>query len=312
MRYAIGVFMDDFVADAEQGDYSIFEEGAIACPFCRESLFWRKGHTKKGGKITVRPSFCHRPNGESDGSDCELRSERKEGLEYIQSLKIQSRNQRLERVEARFIEIFDAKFEYTKKEHKQNENLIGKKFAQKKASALRRAMRSTLMNSEAFCRRRVKEVMAQYCTFEKDNDNLTELVRLGDNELAYIFRSEVGENLVPEWLHHELCFEVLLFISSPTSRNIFRRVFAYLLGAATWDSLMADHPGIKDYKTDAMVSFVDRATGEVVDRPSDWWMNAIVGVLVQIDWSRQLSRDPKTYKMQTHQQKYQEVVEAEK
>lgn len=98
MKYAVSIYRGGLVVDATVCDYESSKKLGLKCPFCSEAVFLRQGSSyKRGDKpIEVSAAFCHYAIGDNAGTECELRSLRKDGQEYLQELEIQSRNQRLE------------------------------------------------------------------------------------------------------------------------------------------------------------------------------------------------------------------------
>ena len=98
MRYGKSIYRGGFIIDSQICDYESSRKLGIACPFCSQAVFLRAGSLYSRGEkqIIVNPAFCHYHSDDPLSQDCELRSERKDGQEYIKSLEVQSRNQRLE------------------------------------------------------------------------------------------------------------------------------------------------------------------------------------------------------------------------
>jgi len=116
MRYALSIYWAGAVVDAEKCDYDSSKELGLHCPFCREAVFLRVGHQRqvKGETLNISPSFIHYAN---LGLDCELRSSRPDGQAYINSLQIQSHNQRLLLFNKHFLDILEPVLQISQRSH---------------------------------------------------------------------------------------------------------------------------------------------------------------------------------------------------
>lgn len=144
MKYAKSIYRGGEVVDASICDYDSSKKLGLICPFCQESLYLRSGATyqRDNKKIITPPAFCHYQAEKTTAEDCELRSERKDGQDYLQKLRIEARNQRLEIFNERFWEIVVATFNVnTKILKKQCLAVFETKWIDRQVSLIRQELR---------------------------------------------------------------------------------------------------------------------------------------------------------------------------
>lgn len=99
MKYAKSILRGGEIINASACDYESTKLLGLVCPFCSQAVFFRSGsfYTRKGKQISSPESFSHYHSEDllATDKDCELRSSRPEGEEYLQRLKIEAKNQRL-------------------------------------------------------------------------------------------------------------------------------------------------------------------------------------------------------------------------
>jgi len=92
------MYRGGLVVDANDCDYQSSRRLGIVCPFCSEAVYLKKSfqYIRDGKEITASAALCHYHSDSPTAQECELRSLRREGEEYIKSLETQARGQRLE------------------------------------------------------------------------------------------------------------------------------------------------------------------------------------------------------------------------
>jgi len=142
MRYALSIYWGGTVVDALDCDYESSRELGLHCPFCKEAVFLRGSYHRiqEGKSVAVAPSFVHYAH---TGQDCELRASRPEGDAYIQTLMIESKNQRLILFNKHFIDILATKESsplHFQSDIKSFRKILGKDFAKPLISYYQKVM----------------------------------------------------------------------------------------------------------------------------------------------------------------------------
>jgi len=226
MRYAKSMYRGGLIVDSDECDYESSRHLGIICPFCSQAVFLRKGgsYIRDGKEITVSPAFCHYQSNDTTAQDCELRSLRREGEEYIKRLEIESRGQRLELYNKRLWEIFKQDIKVTSlKEATQS---FGKKWIEEKASLTR----NDLSN-------RLKFYLEQ--SLELWEQQLTEKVQIKDPKLAEAANVAwtVEERLADirklssfdRQLHVMVFQEIIQFLSTRSGNYAYHKIFQVAL-----------------------------------------------------------------------------------
>ncbi len=94
MKYAKSMYRGGFIVDVIGCDYGSSKLLGLVCPFCSQAVFVRKQTqvTVQGKTHYRRSLFAHYP---SQGTECEIKSKTVEGRKILESIRSESRNQRL-------------------------------------------------------------------------------------------------------------------------------------------------------------------------------------------------------------------------
>jgi len=265
MRYAVSMYRAGMTVPAESCDYDSAKVLGLVCPFCSQALFWRTGNahdrqTKTGTRlVSVAPAFCHYKSDDPLADDCELRSQRPEGQEYIQRLEIESRNQRLKLFNDHLWGMVVDDRRVKPKGLGMYRKLYGHKWCEATARAVRKVFHEQ------------KELV--YSTI----DETTERLKTGfyDNAMkqaaGYVLPSTKEEckemahyfqNLADTQLHKTLCCEIADFLGTRTGGYAFERCFLMSLA----DFVMAAGVGRAHLaKTMTLVEMAIAVTHFIVD-----------------------------------------------
>jgi hypothetical protein len=114
---------------AKDCDFDSYKELGLICPFCDQPVFLVKPafkqRQKTGTTYYCQPHFSHYPGSDISDDDCEKRSRSTEGQQWLENIRIERRNQRLELFNLYFWEIIKSSNGYPKSPEKTIEKQIG-------------------------------------------------------------------------------------------------------------------------------------------------------------------------------------------
>lgn len=114
---------------AKDCDFDSYKELGLICPFCNQPVFLVKPafkqRQKTGATYYCQPHFSHYPGSDISDDDCEKRSQSTEGQNWIENIRIERRNQRLELFNLYFWDIIQSSNGYPKSPEKIVEKQIG-------------------------------------------------------------------------------------------------------------------------------------------------------------------------------------------
>jgi hypothetical protein len=106
MKFASSLYRGGELVDASVASYQDNRELGLVCPFCKESVFLAREHTRK--ETLVRASWRHYKMSQRSAF-CEERALSVKGKEQLKQLQSEARGQRLKLFNRRFWEIFKQK-----------------------------------------------------------------------------------------------------------------------------------------------------------------------------------------------------------
>jgi len=274
MRYAKSIYRGGEIIDASLCDYESSKKLGLICPFCSQAVFLRAGsYYERHGKKIVSPwSFCHYHSDDPLALECELRAKRKDGKEYIERLRIESRNQRLKLFNTRMTDILNQcwtdNYQYIKQLYK----LYGKKWIEVKTIELRHELNSNF----SFYLTELEMIHKQVCKPKLyDNPN--------DLGLKIWTKQEIQEqnqklSFIDKQIHFTICTEVLEFLSTRTGGYAFLKFLSLAiisLSLTRLNFLLKRQVGLESLAT--MKGFI-----QSVENTS--FLNATLIVIVFTNW----------------------------
>lgn len=218
------MYRGGFLVNAEQCDYESSRELGIICPFCSQAVFLRRGsfYDRNGKQIVAPPAFAHYKNDEPLADDCELRSVRKDGEEYLRQLDIDSHNQRLDLYNKRLWEIIKADMHVTNLKSIDKE--FGKPWVEQTARLCRHELRRSLDFYLEEARQQWQD-QRQNKLFDPKIEQIAELVWTADERCADILKL----NSFDQQLHQVVFQEIIEFLSTRTGGYAFQQLFRLAL-----------------------------------------------------------------------------------
>jgi hypothetical protein len=220
MKYAKSMYRGGEIVEASLCDYNSAKTLGLICPFCSQAVFLRSGsfYQRKGKEIVSPDSFAHYHSDDPLSLDCELRAKRKDGLEYIERLRIESREQRLKLFNSRLIEVLTPSWQNNIKFIKQVTKIFGKKWIEMTMIQCRQELSQNL----AFYLDTIEMMQKDYCNKLKPVDNLSSQIwtakEISEQNQFYSF--------VDRQIHLTICQEVLEFLSTRTGGYAFIKILS--------------------------------------------------------------------------------------
>lgn len=229
MRYSISMYRGGFQVDSEDCDHQSAKKLGLVCPFCKEAVFFRSGskYFKDGKQIEVKSSFVHYSIDGDDlaGVECENRSKRQEGVEYLERLQIESKNQRLKFYNDHLWEIFTSDFDAEK-----NIQTINKAIPQKYRNLFVLKTRKILHDKKEY----FKDAIRQHYDLSEESKWLA---------ASKDFR-KINLEGVDVQIEKAISLEVFDYLLSKTGQAVLSRLIIFLLskvGIALYDQVIRAH-----------------------------------------------------------------------
>lgn len=228
------------MVDANACDYESSRKLGLVCPFCSQAVFLRRGseYDRSNKRIAISPAFSHYKSGEILPDDCELRSVRKDGEEYLKSLEIQSRNQRIDLYNKRLWDVIKA--EVVPVSFKQVKKAFGDKWLNKTFKACRAELRKNLpfYLEEARQRWQVRSRNIGSPRSHRHDEVASSVWSSSELFAATLERCSF------DWHLHQVIFEeVIEFLSTSTGGYAFKNLLLYTVPqfcAMTWVDQMRE------------------------------------------------------------------------
>jgi hypothetical protein len=258
MKYSKSMYRAGWIVNAEECDYESSRKLGLVCPFCSEALFWASGYKREVRQRPqiVAPAFRHYKSADPLAQDCELRAARPDGVEYIQQLQIQSRNQRLDLFNRRLWEIFCESMPGLNSDVKTAKKLFGAGWIEQQAKLGR-----------LYFNQHQAEIYEEIAlTFRAIKNSELTPAQIFAAEIAFSFPERVADIARIQGfdtkIHLAVCQEVVDFLGTRTAGYAFQKIFAVGVlelaknaavlkfnQPATHDSIFAIVPNVKAIKS---------------------------------------------------------------
>jgi hypothetical protein len=214
MRYAKSILRGGEIINASACDYKSTKLLGLVCPFCSQAVFFRSGsfYTRKDKQVISPDSFAHYHSDEPLAKDCELRSSRPEGEEYLQRLKIEAKNQRLSLFNERFWLIVKQSYGVTSLRE------VDKAFKKNWLQAMSIQCRRELKKNLGFYQTELEQLKRFSVAWQKDKL----LSPAWTKEEA--FQEYENYSYVDKQINLVIAKEALEFLSTPTSGYAFLKI----------------------------------------------------------------------------------------
>jgi hypothetical protein len=295
MRYAKSMYLAGDIVDAIACDYESARKLGLVCPFCSQAVFLRVGnyHERKGKPVIVSDSFAHYHSDDPLALDCELRSRRPEGKQYLANLRGESREQRLKLYNARLWELIKGDLVATASFFKPDKTSLGairKLYGQEWVEASAIAARRELERNLEFYLEEVSNRWEEVCRnpegvfCEGVQDYVSGVLGRSPEDAKRAIASVVKKRI--ELSHYQrliglIIREVTEFLATRTGGYAFERLFTYCLGYCHNVSLRRNsHYGSASNKA------LHAAVSDAVKRSftTQQSIEAIAWILIQVDW----------------------------
>jgi hypothetical protein len=222
MKYAIAMYRAGFMIDAEKCDHESARKFGLICPFCKEAVFLRSGTTflRNEKEILIPKSFVHYADkgSSTDSEECELRSKRKDGIQYLEKLRIESKGQRLELYNKHLWAIIASDRNIPR------EDIL----RQRKWFGFREILIFTKKVSKLWAKSQALGINRKNFLLSVDA-----IANLDTTVLLKNFEVDTEMNIQSDWLkgtdqklHIELCCEIGEFIGTKTGTYVLERIIA--------------------------------------------------------------------------------------
>jgi hypothetical protein len=222
MKYAIAMYRAGFMIDAEECDHESARKFGLICPFCKEAVFLRSGTSflRNQKEISVPKAFVHYADKGSatDSEECELRSKRKDGIEYLEKLRIESKGQRLELYNKHLWAIIAS----DRNIHRDDILRQRKWFGFREISIFTKKVSKLWAKSQSLGINRQNFLLS-----------VDAIANLDTTVLLREFEVDTEMNIQSDWLkgtdqdlHIDLCCEIGEFIGTKTSTYVLERIIA--------------------------------------------------------------------------------------
>ena len=271
MRYAKSIYRGGEIIDASLCDYHSSQKLGLICPFCSQAVFLRVGscYERQGKKIVSPESFCHYHNDDPSALECELRAKRKDGEEYIEKLRIESRNQRLKLFSARMTDILKQSWPANYPHIKQLNKIYGQRWLEHKMIE---------------CRKEISDNISFYRTEIEQLHNKIKSIDFNNLDILTIWTSEEikqqneAMNFIDHQIHLTICTEVLEFLATKTGGYAFLKFLS--LGIIT----LSLTGGSLLFKRQVGLEFVQLMAQTVKQYDTQKFLRAICLIIVATNW----------------------------
>ena len=193
----------------------------LVCPFCSEALFLNSGGVRKrGDKMQfVNPHFSHYKCGVS-GLDCEKRSHTAEGKKRIAAIKAEARNQRLKLYNMYLWQMMAEDRNISNQLLGRTASKYGRKLVEETAIAMHRHLHK--FQSDFY-------TITESAFVSMMNTKASEMLLQLGKENDWLIEEAIGQqqyfNAVDKKLHLAICHEIVDFLCTPSSGNVFHKMF---------------------------------------------------------------------------------------
>lgn len=271
MKYAKSIYRAGDIVNAIDCNYESSAKLGLVCPFCQQAIFLRVGSTydRQGQQIIMPAAFCHYKTDDPFAEDCELRSTRKDGEEYLEKLRIDSHGQRLDIYNKRLWDIVKKSLNVTSL--KQIKKEFGDRFIQTGFLLARQELNRSLdfyieqtrmFGSEEFIR--------------KNREQLKKHV--GAEVLDHILKFDLKRSKYDLNLQYVIVQEVLEFLSTRTGGYAFRNLFTLSLLEQCTNLFTVT------FKRKAESNCIKLFSDSVKKYTSQSHLETICAMLLNVDW----------------------------